>query len=177
MLRTTGVEILLKIDACRNDASVQFSNSVMPDSLWPHKPQHARPLCSSPAPGVHLNPCSLHQWCHQTISSSVVPFSSCPQSFPASRSLQMTQLFAWGGQSIGVSASASVLPMGIQGWFPLGLTSLISLLSKGLPRVFSNTTVQNHQFFGNSFLESINSLALRLLNSPTLTSVRDYWKT
>jgi len=107
----------------------------------------ATPWITAPAPGVHPNPCPLSRWCHPTISSSVVPFS-CPQSFPASVSFQMSQLFAWGGQSIGVSASASVLPMNTQDWSPLGRTGWISLQSKGLSRVFSNTTVQKHQFFG-----------------------------
>ena len=128
--------------------SVQFSCSVMSDSLWPHEPQHARPPCPSPTPGVHPNPCPWSQWCHPTISSSVVSFSSCPQSFPASGSFQMSQLFTSGGQSIGDSASASVLPMNTQDWSPLGWTGWISLQSKGLSRVFSNTTVQKHQFFG-----------------------------
>ena len=127
--------------------SIQFSRSVVSDSLQPHKPQHARPPCPSPTPRVHPNPCSLSRWCHPTISSSVVPFSSCPQSFPASRSFQMSQLFASGGQSIGVSASTSVLPMNTQDWSPLGWTGWISLQSKGLSRIFSNTTVQKHQFF------------------------------
>ena len=126
--------------------SVQFSHSVMSDSLRPHGPQHARPPCPSQTPRVYPNPCPLSRWCHPTISSSVVPFSSCPQSFPASGSFPMSQLFASGGQSIGVSASTSVLPMNTQDW-PLGCTGWISLQSKGLSRVFSNTTVQKHQFF------------------------------
>ena len=121
--------------------SVQFSCSVVSDSLCSHEPQHARPPHPSPTPGVYPNSCPLSWWCHPTISSSVVPFSSCPQSFPASGSFQMSQLFAWGGQSIGVSAATSVIPMNTQGWFPLGWTSWISLQSKGLSRVFSNTTV------------------------------------
>ena len=118
--------------------------------------QHARPPCPSPTPRVHPNSCPLKQWCHPTISCSVVPFSSCPQSFPASESFQMSQLFASVGQSIGVSASTSVLPMNTQDWFPLGWTGWISLQSKGLSRVFSNTTVQKHQFFGTqlSFLSN-----------------------
>ena len=124
--------------------SVQFSCSVMSDSLWLHEPQHTRPPCPSPTPGVYPNSCPSSRWCHPTISSSVVPFSSCPQSFPASGSLQVSQS---GGQSIGVSASTSVLPMNTQNWSPLGWTGWISLLSKGLSRVFSNTTVQKHQFF------------------------------
>ena len=127
--------------------SVQFSHSVVSDSLWPHEPQHARPPCPSPTPRVHPNPCPSSQWCHPTISSSVIPFSSCPQSFPASGSFQMSRLFSSGGQSIGVSASISDLPMNTQGWSPLGWTSWISLQPKGLSRVFSNTAVQKHQFF------------------------------
>ena len=126
---------------------VEFSHSVMSDSLWPHEQQHARPPCPSLTPGVHLNPYPLCQWCHPTISSSV-PFSSCPQSFPASGYFPMSQFFASGGQSIRASASTSVLPVNIQDWFPLGWTGWISLQSKGLSRFFSNTTVQKHQFFG-----------------------------
>ena len=128
-------------------SSVQFSRSVMSDSLWPHELQYARPPCTSPTTRVQPNPCPLSRWCHPTISSSIVPFSFCPQSLPASGSFQMSQLFTSGGQSSGVSASTSVLPMNIQDWFPLGLTGWISLQSKGLSRVFSNTTVQKHQFF------------------------------
>ena len=127
--------------------SVQFSHSVMSNSLWPHELQHARPPCPSPTPGVYPNSCPLSRWCHPTISSSVVPFSSCPQSFPASGSFPMSQLFASGGQRIGVSASTSDLPMNTQDW-SLGWTSWMSLQSKGLSRVLSNTTVQKHQFFG-----------------------------
>ena len=127
--------------------SVQFSRSVMSNSLQPHEPQHARPPCPSPTLGVHPNPSPLSRWCHPTISSSVVPFSSCPQSFPASGSFQMSQSFASGGQSIGVSASTSVLPMNTQDWAPLEWTGWISLQSKRFSRVFSNTTVQKHQFF------------------------------
>ena len=111
----------------------------MSDSLGPHELQHARPPCPSPTPGVHPNSCPSSQWCHPAISSSVMPFSSCPQSLPASESFPMSQLFTWGGQSIEVSASASVLPMNIQDWFSLGWTGWISLQSKGLSRVFSNT--------------------------------------
>ena len=121
-------------------SSVQVSRSVVSDSLQPREPQHATPPCPSPTPGVYPNPCPPSWWCHPTISSSVVPFSSCLQSFPASRSFQMSQLFEWGGQSIGVSASALVLPMNTQDWSPLGWTGWISLQSKGLQRVFSNTT-------------------------------------
>ena len=129
-------------------SSGQFSRSDVSDSLRPHEPQYARPPCPSPTPGVHPNPCPLNRWCHPTISSSVIPFSSCPQSFPGSRSSQMSQVFTSGGQCIEVSASTSALPMNIQDWFPLGWTSWMSLQSKGCSRVFSNTTVQKHQFFG-----------------------------
>ena len=128
--------------------SVQFSRSVLSDSLRPHGLQHTRPPCPSPTPRVYSNSRPLSQWCHPTISSSVIHFSSCPQSFPASGSFQMSQLSTSHGQSIGVSASTSVLPMNTQGWSPLGWTGWISLQSKGLSRVFSNTTVQKHQFFG-----------------------------
>ena len=127
--------------------SVRFSCSVMSDSLPPHGLQHARLPCLSPTPGAYLNSCPSSQWCHPTISSSVVPFSSSLQSFPASESFLLSQLFTSGGRSIGVSASASVLLMNIQDWFLLELTSWISLLSKGFSRVFPNTTVQKHQFF------------------------------
>ena len=145
--------------------SVQSSYSVVSNSLRPHGPQHARPPCPSPTPGVYPNSHRSHQWCHPTISFSVVPFSSCPQSFPASRSFQMSQFFASGGQSIGVSASASVIPMNIQDWFPLGWTGWISSQSKELSRVVSNTKVQNYQFF-----------ALNFLYSSTLTFIHDHWK-
>ena len=133
---------------CEMITADQISRSVMSDSLQPHEVQHARHPCPSPTPGVHSDSRPSSQWCHRAISSSVVPFSSCPQSLPASESFPMSQLFAWGGQSIGVSASASVLPMNTQDWSPLGWTGWISLHSKGLSRVFSNTTVQKHQFFG-----------------------------
>ena len=129
-------------------SSVQFSCSVVSKSLRPHESQHTRPPCPSPTPGLYSNSCPLSQWCHPTISSSVVPFSSCPQSFPELGSFQMSQCFASGGQIIGVLASASVLPVNIQDWFPLGWTGWISLQSEGLSKVFSNTTVQKHQFFG-----------------------------
>ena len=129
-------------------SSLQFSYSVMSDSLQPHWLQNTRLPCPSPTPRACSNSWPSSQWCHPTISSSVIPFSSCLLSFPASGSFPMSQFFASGGQSSGVSASASVLPMNIQGWFPLGLTGLISLQSKGLSRVFSNTTVQKHQFLG-----------------------------
>ena len=137
--------------------SVQFSHSVMSDSLQPHESQQASPPCPSPTPGVHPNPCPLCRWCHPTISSSVVPFSSCPQSLPASGAFPMSQLFAWGGQGIGVSASASVLPKNTQDWSPLEWTGWISLQSKGLSRVFSNTTVQKHQFFSAQLSSQSNS--------------------
>ena len=138
--------------------SVQFSRSVVSDSLRPFEPQHARPSCSSPTPWVYPNSCPLSRWCHPTISSSVVPFSSCPQSFPASGSLQVSQLFASGGQSIGVSASTSVLPMNtLKDWSPLGWTGWISSQSNGLSRVFSNTTVQKHPFFGAQLSSQSNS--------------------
>ena len=129
-------------------SSAQFCLSVVSDSLWPQGLKHARLPSPSPTPRVYSNSCPLSRWCHSTSSSSVVPFSSHLQSFPASGSFQMSQLFASGGQSIKVSASTSVLPVNIQDWFPLGCTGWISLQSKGLSRVFSNTTVQKHQFFG-----------------------------
>ena len=136
------------------------------NSLQPHGLQHPRLPCPSLSPRVCLNSCLLSRWCHPAISSSVTPFSSCPQSFLASGSFPMSRLFASGGQSIGASASLSVLPMNIQGWCPLWLTGLISLLTKGLSSVFSNTTVKGHQFLG----------AQLSLYGPTLTSIHDYWK-
>ena len=144
-------------------SSVQFTHSVVSDSLQPHGLQYARLPCPSPTPKACSDSCPSSRWCHPTISSSVIPFSSCLQSFPASGSFLVSQFFATGGQSFGVSASTSVLPMNIQDWFPLGLTGLISLHSKGLSGVFSNTTVQKHQFFG----------AQHFYN-PTLTSIHDY---
>ena len=129
----------------------------MSNSLWPHESQHAGPPCLSPIPGVHTNSCASSQWCHPAILSSVVLFSSCPQSLPASGSFPVCHLFASGGQSIGVSASASVLPMNTQDWSPLGWTGWISLQSKGLSRVFSSTTVQKHQFFGAQLSSQSNS--------------------
>ena len=137
--------------------SVQFSRSVMSNPLWPHELQHTRLPCPSPTPRVYPNSCPLSRWCHLTISSSVIPFSSCLQSFPTSESFQMSQLFASGGQSIGVSDSASVLPMNTQERFPLGWTGWISLQSTGLSKVFSNTTVQKHQFFGAQLSSQSNS--------------------
>ena len=136
--------------------SAQFSHSVVSDSLRPHESQHARPPCPSPTPGVDSNSRPLSRWCHPAISSSVVPFSSCPQSLPASESFPMSQLFAWRGQSTGVSALASFLPKNIQDWSPLQWTGWISLQSKGLSRVFSNTTVQKHQFFSTFFIVQLS---------------------
>ena len=143
--------------------TVQFSRSVVSDSLQAHELQHTRPHCPSPTPGVHSNPCPLSHWCHPTNSSSVILFSFCLQSFPTSGSFQMSQFFASGSQSIGVSASTSVLPMNTQDWPPLGWTGWISLQSKGLSRVFSR-------------FKSINSSVLSFLYSPTLTSIHDHWK-
>ena len=137
--------------------SVQFSRSVVSDSLRPHGLQHVRLPSPSPTPGVHSNSCPSSRWCHPATSSAVVPLSSCPQSLPASGSFPMSQLFTSGGQSIGVPASASVLPMNTQDWSPLGWTGWISLQSKGLSRVFSNTTVQKHQFFGAQLSSQSNS--------------------
>ena len=137
-------------------SSVQFSRSVMSDSLWPHEFQHAGTPCLSPTPGIHPNSCPSSRWCHLAISSSVVTFSSCPQSLPASESFPMSQ-FAWGGQSTGVSALASFLPKKSQGLSPSEWTGWISLQSKGLSRVFSNTTVQKHQVFGAQLSSQSNS--------------------
>ena len=146
-----------KIMASGCISSVQFSRSVVSDSLRPHESQHIRPPCPSPTPRVYLNSCPSSRWWHPAISSSVIPFSSCSQSLPASGSFPMNQLFTWGGQSTGVSPSASVLPMNTQDWFPLGWTGWISLQSKGLSRVFSNTTAQKHQFFGTQLSSQSNS--------------------
>ena len=143
--------------------SVQFSRSVMSNFLQKHELQHTRLPCPSPTSETYSNSCPSSWWCHPTISSSVIPFSSCPQSFPATRSFPMSWLFVSGSQSIG--ASAAVLPMNIQGWFPLGLTGLISLLPKGLSRVFSSSKGQMHQFFG-----------AQPSYGPPFTSVHDYWK-
>ena len=138
-------------------SSVQFSHSVMSDSLRPHESQHSRPPCSSPSPGVHSDSRPSSRWCHPAISSSVVPISSCPQSLPASESFPMSQHFTWGGQSIGVSALASVLPVNTQDWSPLEWTGWISLQSMELSRVFSNTTIQKHQFFGAQLSSQSNA--------------------
>ena len=147
--------------------SVRFSCSVMSDSLRPHRLQHTRLPCPSPTPRDCLNSHPSSQWCHPSISSSVIPFSSCLQSFPASRSFPMGQFFTSGGQSIGGSTSASVFSVNIQNWFPLGLTGLISLQSKGLSRVFSNTTVQKHQFFSTQLcLQSNSHIHIWLLEKP-----------
>ena len=143
----------------------QSSHSVVSDSSWPHGLHCARLPCPSPTPGACSNSCPSSRWYHLTISPSVIPFSSCLQSFPASGSFPMSQIFASSGQSIGASTSASILPMNIQGWFPLGWTGLISLLSKELSRVFSNTTVQKHQFFSTQLSLWSNS-----------QSIHDYWK-
>ena len=142
----------------------QFSCSVMSDSLRPHESQHARPACPSPSPGVHTDSCPSSLWCHPAISSSVVPFSSCPQSLPASESFPVSQLFAWGGQSIGVSALASVLPMNIQDWSPLGLV--------GCP----HSPRDSQESSPTPQFKSINSLAFSFLYGPTLTSIHDYWE-
>ena len=148
----------------------QFSCSVMSDSLWPHESQHTRLPCPSPTPRVHPNSCPLSQWCHPTISSFVIPFSSCPQSFPASGSFQMSQLFTWGSQSIGISASTSVHPKKTQDWSPLGWTGWIFLQAKELSRVFSNTTVQKHQFFGAQLSFFFFKLVFYFLNFKILNS-------
>ena len=152
------------------ERSVQFSHSVMSDSLWPHGLQYARRPYPSPAPGACSSSCPSSPWCHLTISSSVVPFSSCLQSFPASGSFPVSQFFTSDGQSIGASASASVLPMNIQDWFPLGLAGLISLQSKGLLRVFSNTTVQKHQWATFGLLVGHSNMR------QSLESVRRGWE-
>ena len=152
LILTTTNEMCLTMSS-----SVQFSCSVMSDSLWPHEPQNARPPCPSPTPRVYPNSCPLSRWHHLTILSSVVPFYSCLRSFPASGSFQMSQLVASGGQSIGVSASASVLPMNTKDWSPLEWTGWISFQSKGLERVFFRTTVQKHQFFGTQPSSQYNS--------------------
>ena len=150
---------------CSGFSSVSFSNLVLSDSLRAHGLLHTRLPCPSPTPGVYSNSCPLNQWCHPTISSSVIPFSSRHQSFPASESVQVSWFFSSGSQSTGVSDSASVLPMNIQDWFPLGWTGWVSLLCKVLSGVFSNTTVW-----------SISSLVFSFLSSPTLISIHDYWK-
>ena len=142
-------------------SSVQFSRSVMFDSLRPHELQHARPPCPSPTPRVHSNSCPLSQWCHPAISSSVITFSSCPQSLPASESFPMSQLFAWGGQSTGVSALASFLPKTTQNWSPLGWTGWISVQSKGFSRIFSNTK-------NDRMISSFPSQSIQYHSNPSL---------
>ena len=144
-------------DSIKRLSSVQFSRSVVSESSRPHELQHPRSPCSSPTSRVHSNSRPLSQWCHPAISSPVGPFSSCPQSLPASESFPMSQLFTWGGPSTGVSALASFLPKNTQDWSPLECTGWISLQSKGLSRVFSNTTVQKHQFFGTQLSSQSNS--------------------
>ena len=151
------IHSLVYLDMVFPSSSVQFSRSVVSDSLRPHESQHARPPWPSPTPRVHSNSCPLSQWCHPAIASSVAPFSSCPQSLPASESFPMNQLFTWGGQSAGVSALASFLPKNTQDWSPSEWTGWISLQSKGLSRVFSNTTVQKHQFYGTQLSSQSNS--------------------
>ena len=153
----------------RSFSSVQFSHSVVSDSLWPHESQHARPPCTSPTPGVHSDSSPSSQWCHPTISSSVVLFFSCPQSLPASEAFPMSQLFTWGGQSTGVSALASFLPKNTQGWSPLEWTGWISLQSKGLSRVFSNTTLMLYKCYSQKLKGSklaINSRSLLIPQNP-----------
>jgi len=146
----------VKMEYKSHFSSVQFSRSVVSDSLQPHELQHARPPCPSPTPGVHSDSRPTSGWCHPSISSSKVPFSSCPQSLPASGSFPMSQRFPWGGQSTGVSASAPFLPKNTQDWSPLGWIGWISLKSKGLSREFSNTTVQKHQFFSSQLYSQSN---------------------
>ena len=164
--RWTGKEDVVHIyNGLFTQPSVQFNRSVVSDSLQPHGLQHARLPCPSPSPRASSNLCPLSQWCHLTISSFVYPFLSHLQSLPESGSFPLCQFFASGGQSIGVSASASVVSMNTQDWFPLGWTGWVSLQSKALSRVFSNTTVQKHQFFST-----------QPSYGPTLTSIHDYWK-
>ena len=165
LVRITGEIKIRSSKSLVKGSSIQFSCLVMSDSLQPHGLQHARLPCPSPTPRAYSNSCSSSQWCHPTILSSVVSFSSCLQSFPASGSFPVSQFFTSGGQRIGASASASVPPMNIQDWFPLEWTGGISLQSKGLSRVFSNTTVQKHPFFG-----------AQLFFGPALTSIHDHWK-
>ena len=165
MMYVSQIIMPYNLDSIVCPVSVQFSRSVVYHSLQSHESQHARPPCPSPTSRVHSNSCPLSRWCHPAISSSVVPFFSCPQSLPALESFPMSQLFAWGGQITGVSASASVLPRNTQVWSPSEWTGWISLQSKGPSRVFSNSTVKN-----------ISSSALSFLHSPTLTSIHDHWK-
>ena len=154
---STNITLSLPSQTLNQFSSVHFSHSVLSDSLQSHELQHYKLPCLSPTPRVLPNPCPSSQWCHPAISSSVIPFSSCPQCLPASESFPMSQLFAWSGQSTGVSALASFLPKKSQDWSPLEWTSWISLQSKGLSRVFSNTTIQKHQFFGTQLSSQSNS--------------------
>ena len=154
---------------------VQFRGSVMSDSLQPHELQHARSPCPSPSPGVHPGSHPSSQWCHPAISSSVVPFSSCPQSLPASESFPMSQLFAWGGQNTRVSALASSLPKNTQDPSPSEWIGWISLQSKGLSRAFSNTTVQKHQFFGNTGMTTIIHVSPHLVATKPPTDFCPPW--
>ena len=167
MLLWIALKVPEWIHVCISVQSVQFSRSVMSDSLWPHESQNTRLPCPSPTPRVHTNSRPSSQWCHPAISSSAVPFSSCPQSRPASESFPVSQLLAWGGQNTGVSALASFLPKKSQSWSPSEWTGWISLQSKGLSRVFSNTTVQKHQFFGSQPSSQSNShIPTWLLEKP-----------
>ena len=166
-LTTSYLDLVISRITAKLLLLLPFSHSVLPDSLWPYGLKHTRPPYPSPTLGVYSNSCPLSRWCHPSVPSSVIPFSSCPQSYPAWGSFLMSQPFASGGQSIGVLASTSVLLVNIQDWFPLGLTDLVSLLSKGLSRVFSNTTVQKHQFFGTQLsLWSNSRIHTRLLGKP-----------
>ena len=170
MMRSLLLLLLLSLFSCVRlcvTPSVQFSHSVVSDSLRPHESQHARPPCPSPTPGVHSDSRPSGQWCHPAISSWVIPFSSCPQSLPASGSFPMSQLFPWGVQSTGASALASFLPKKFQSWSPSEWTEWISLQSKGFSRVFSNTTVQKHQFFSAQLSSQSNShIHTRPLGKP-----------
>ena len=159
--------LLMFIDCSQANVSIQFSLSVVSDSLQPHELQYARPPCPVTTPWVYPNSCPSNRWGHPDISSSIIPFSSCPQSLPASESFPMSKLFAGGGQSTGVSALASFLPKNIQGWSPSEWTGWISLQSKGLSRIFCNTTVQKHQFFGAQLsLQSNSHIHTWLLEKP-----------
>ena len=171
MVTVSSVYTYLQTHQVAYNTSDQISRSVVTNSLRPHELQHTRPPCPSPTPGVHWDSYPLSQWCHPAISSSVTPFSSCPQSLPESESFPMSQFFAWGGQSTGVSGSASFLPKKSQGWSPSEWTGWISLQSKGLSRVFYNTTVQKHQFFGaqpssqsNSHIHTIHMYSFLYVN-------------
>ena len=165
IFKATYFKLVSSIFVWDGSNTLQFSHSVVSDSLRPHELQHARPPCPSSTPRACSNSCSSSWWCHPTLSFSVVPFSSCLQSFPASGFFPMSRFFTSGGQTIGTSVSASVCPLNIQDWFPLGWTGWISLQSKGLSRVFSKNSSK-----------AINFLALSFLHSPTLTSIHDHWK-